>query len=448
MLGGTPARNMVSTQRGIPAKWDIDAKQNIKWVVPLGSQVYGGPVVAEGRVFVGTNNAGNFRPDIRGDKGCLLCFDEKTGKLLWQATHEKLASGAANDWPEQGIASTPLVAGGRVYYVSNRCELVCADVDGLHASKNTGPFKSEKYTGEGDADFVWIDDLIGMLGVNPHNLAASSPVGAGDLIFVVTGNGIDELHEKLVAPQAPAFIAVEKSTGKVVWQRNDPDEHILHGQWSSPAYGLVGGKPQVVFAGGDGWCYAFEPKTGAPLWKFNLNPEGTTWKANGSGDRNNIVATPVIFDNKVFLAVGDDPENGVGPGHLYAIDATKAGDITQSGRVWHVGGDDFQRSLSTVAIADGLLYAADLSGYLYCLDVQTGQRQWRCDAQSAIWGSPLVVDGKVMVGTTDGEIVVVKHDRQLQELARNDMKAPIYTTPVAANGVLFVASKNYLWAVK
>ncbi|MFQ5807923.1 MAG: PQQ-binding-like beta-propeller repeat protein, partial [Phycisphaerae bacterium] len=365
MWGGSPSRNAVSAETGIPRHWDVRTKKNIRWIAPLGTQTYGSPVVANGKIYVATNNGGGFRPDIKGDKGCLLCFDEQSGKLLWQATHDKLLSGAANDWPEQGIASNPYVDGDRVYYVSNRCELVCADANGFYDDENDAPFTDEKHTGKQDADFVWILDMIGELGVFPHNLAACSPVGAGDLIFVCTGNGVDDDHDKPPAPQAPSFIAVNKKTGQVAWKRNDPGEKIMHGQWSSPAYGLVNGQPQVIFGGGDGWCYAFEPRTGELIWKFELNPKSAVWEIGGSGTKTSIVSTPVVYDNKVFLAVGDDPETGDGPGHLYAIDATKTGDITETGRVWQVG-DDFGRTISTVAIADGLLYAADLSGFLSC----------------------------------------------------------------------------------
>src|SRR5262249_41812350 len=59
MYGGSPSRNMVNAEvKGLPAEWDIDPKNpvNIKWVADLGSKSYGGPLVAGGKVLVGTNN--------------------------------------------------------------------------------------------------------------------------------------------------------------------------------------------------------------------------------------------------------------------------------------------------------------------------------------------------------------------------------------------------------
>jgi outer membrane protein assembly factor BamB len=446
MWGGTTDRNMVSDETGFPAEFDAEGK-NIKWKAPLGSQTYGNPVIANGKIFIGTNNNGNFRPNIKDDKGIILALDEKTGKMLWQMTHDKMPTGRVNDWPEQGICSAPVVAGDRMYYVSNRCELVCADVEGFLDGDNDGPYTEEKYKEKEDGDVIWLLDMFDELEVFPHNLATSSPVIGDGLVFINSANGVDEGHLNLPNPDAPDFVAVDMKTGKVAWQASRKTERVLHGQWSSPAYGVIGGVPQVVFACGDGWAYSFAPKTGELLWHFDLNPKDAKWVLGGRGTRNYIIGTPVIHKDRVYLAVGQDPEHGEGPGHMYAIDATKRGDITESGKIWHVGNEDFHRTLSTVAVKDGLLYAADLSGFLYCLDEDSGKQYWKHDLMAAVWGSPFVVDGKVMLGNEDGEIHVLKHGKDLKLLATNDMKNSVYTTPVVANGTLYITNRNTLFAV-
>jgi outer membrane protein assembly factor BamB len=206
--------------------------------------------------------------------------------------------------------------------------------------------------------------------------------------------------------------------------------------------------PQVVFGGGDGWCYGFAARTGELLWKFNVNPAGAVWGPAGrGGTKTFIVATPVIWEGKVFVGGGVQPSYGKGPGRLCAIDATQRGDITASGRVWYVGGSDFGRTVSTVVIADGLLYAADVPGFLYCFDVATGHRQWRYDLEADVWGSPIVVDGKVMLGNIDGELHVLKHGRTLEPLAVNNMRNSVYTAPAVANGTLYVATSRRLYAI-
>src|SRR4026208_649631 len=151
MWGGTPDRNMVSSMKGLPAEWDIKTKKNVKWVAKLGSQSYGNPVVADGMVFVGTNNEPLRDPGQGGDRGVLMAFRESDGEFMWQHTHPKLESGRANDWPYQGVASSPLVEDKKLYYVSNRGVVICLDTQGFRDNENNGPFKDEKLTGQNDA---------------------------------------------------------------------------------------------------------------------------------------------------------------------------------------------------------------------------------------------------------------------------------------------------------
>ena len=237
MWGGTPDRNMVSTMKGLPAEWDVKTKKNVKWVADLGSQSYGNPVVAGGMVFVGTNNELLRDPKQGGDRGVLMAFRESDGEFLWQQTHVKLEAGRANDWPFQGVASSPLVEGEQLYYVSNRGVVLCLDIQGFRDNENDGPVKDEKLTGQIDADVIWSFDMMEEVGAYPHNLANSSPVVWGDLIFVSTSNGQDESHVNIPSPRAPSIIAINKNTGKLVWEDNSVEDRILHGQWSTPSVG-------------------------------------------------------------------------------------------------------------------------------------------------------------------------------------------------------------------
>jgi outer membrane protein assembly factor BamB len=447
MYGNTPSRNMVSDEKGLAAQFDPDTGENILWSQGVGSQSYAGPVVAGGRVFVGTNNEGQRDPAIQGDKGVVMAFDEKSGDFLWQIVHDKLPDGRVHDWPLQGVCSTPFIEGDTVYYVSNQAHVVAADVDGL-ADGNDGDYQDEQNTGSQHGDILWSLDMIGDLDVFPHNLAAGSPLVVGDLIFTTTGNGVDEGHINVPSPFAPSFLAVNKHTGEVAWENADPGENILHGTWSNPAYGVAGGKPQVVFPGGDGWVYAFEPETGNLIWKFDANPKDSVWRLGGAGSRNNIISTPVIWEDKVYIAVGQDPEHGEGPGHLWVLDATGSGDITDTGVVWTRGGEDYNRTISTVAIADGLVYAADLSGFLYCLDARTGEHHWTYDTFAAVWGSPFVADGKVYLGDEDGDVVVLEHGKTMKVLHEVNLGSAVYTTPVAHDGTLFILSRTKLFAIR
>ncbi len=474
MFGGSPSRNLVNlTEKNILDDFAIEKRQNnkvvrpaknVKWVAALGNKAYGGPVIAGGRIFVGTNNEKPRDPAIKGDKGVVMCFRESDGKFLWQLVHDKLDS-EDEDYPKEGIASTPCVEGNRLYYVSNRCEFVCADVAGDEA------------TGKGK--ILWSLDMIKELDVYPCQLANSSPLIVGDLVIALTGNGVIAGSGKLPKPNAPGIVAVNKLTGKVVWSSNIAGDKVIRGQWSNPTAATINGVTQILYAGGDGYMYGLNAKDGSLLWKFDCNPKSAKpYRPGGGGEQCFIIATPVVYDNKCYIAVGQEPEDGTGVGHLWCIDITKKPtnkelDLSpvndnfdpkapvnkDSGLVWHHGGlvmprpkDDsreyvFSRTMSTVAIYDDVVYAAELTGYLQALDAKTGEKLWEHDFQEGTWCSPYYVDGKVFIGTDAGDLYIFKAGRTYSEPKKIPIGPPIKVPPVAANGVLYVNSGTNLYAI-
>jgi outer membrane protein assembly factor BamB len=235
---------------------------------------------------------------------------------------------------------------------------------------------------------------------------------------------------------------------------------------------------QVIVGQGDGWVRSFDGMTGKLLWKFDVNPKAAVWKAGGGrGTRNYIPATPVYHDGRVYVASGRDPLDGPGVGHLWCIDAMKTpknedkdlspvGDNfdpgaavnNDSGLVWHQGGPivpvpkdgpewHFGRTLSSVAIQDGLVIAPEHDGYIHCFDARTGKRHWRYDARTSIVASPLIADGKVYVPTEEG-VVVLALSSEMKLLASNDVDSQVLSSVVFANGVLYLATPKKLFAIK
>jgi outer membrane protein assembly factor BamB len=412
---------MVSNEKGLPVEWGVG--KNLKWSADLGDVTYGSPVISGGRVFIGTNNDD---PAVKQKRGVLKCFAEKDGTLLWRVVHEKLPE-AGEDDSAIGICSTPCVADGRVYYVSNRAELVCLNAE--------------------DGKPEWTLDLRETFGVTPNQASASSPLVVGDLVFVVTGQGANLRTGIVKNPAAPSFIAVDRKSGKRVWQDSSPGAKILTGQWGSPGYGVVDGQPQVAFPGGDGWLYSFEPASGKLLWKFNCKAHEKPSAGGEPETMFNLVAAPVFSGHRVFIAVGE-PEAGTGAGALRCIDARQRGDVTSRAELWRLGGEEFNDSLSTVAVHEGLVYAVDAPGFLSCIDAETGKRLWSHDHLSNIWGSPLVADGRVYVQTGEGIVHIFQAARQKKLLAKvGTLPDMAHGSPVAANGVLYLTGQTKLFAV-
>ena len=476
--GGGPSRNMVSSDtNALPSEANIEGvgedgkvdpakAKNVKWAARLGSQTYGNPTVAGGRVYVGTNNDPPRDPKHAGDRGVLACFDEKDGHFLWQLVVPKLASGKHEDWEFTGVCTSPAVEGERVYAVTNRCEIVCLDAAGL-SNGNQGPFTQEaEYLadkgnppvapGPTDADILWRYDMRDELGVFPHNMTSSSVLVVGDRLYATTSNSVDWTGKHTPSPDAPTLICLDKNTGKLLAQeKSGISRRMFHSNWSSPAYGTFNGKPLVVFGAGDGWCYGFEPETLKEVWRCDCNPpqyrtgkdgKPVKYQPTAAGSPSEIIATPIVHENRVYVAIGQNPENGDGRGAITCIDGTKAGDVTSSAVVWR--NDTINRSVSTASVANGLVYLADFAGFVYCLDSATGKEVWKHDTQSRIWGSTFVADGKVYVGNENGTLTVLAAGREMKKLAEVDFAAPIYSTPVAANGVLYVATDKHLYALQ
>ncbi len=425
MFGASPSRNSVSSEKKLPVTWDAEKKVNIKWVADLGNQTFSNPVVAGGRVFIGTSTPGTGKAE--DDKGVLKCFSAADGKLLWQVFHEKLPGGMTVDAPNIGICSTPQVQGEFVYYVSNRDELVCRKVQ--------------------DGGLAWLLDMRKDLGALQDQAAVCSPLVVNGLVFAVTGNSRDSKAEKVLHPKAPSFVAVDAATGKIVWQDNSPGDKILSSQWGSPAYGVVDGHPQVVFPGGDGWLYAFEPPTGKLLWKFNCKAHEKPSAKDTNEAKNTLVATPVFAGDCVIASLGIDTDAN-GPGCLRAIDARKRGDVTGTAERWKFAGDEYSVSIGSVSVHDGLVFAAEYTGYLDCIELATGKRLWHHDLLAQVWGAPLVADGKIYLRNGDGEVVIFEEARQAKVIAKND-KIPGMTqgNVIPSDGVLYLATWAKLYAV-
>ncbi len=499
--GGRAERNMVSDETGLPETFsrgtreraggiDSGAAKNVKWVVKLGSATYGNPTIAAGRVYVGTddmNLAGDER--LKRTRGGLVqCFDEQTGKLLWRLTvpqRTKVPPGLLYGHQHLGVCSSPTVDGDRVYVVTCACEVLCLDADGL-ADGNDGPFDDEgQYiAGSGapavkldstDADIVWRCDLIDALGVRPHDTASCSVLIHGSLAYLSTSNGVNAAHDRVLVPQAPAFVALNKHTGRLAaYEDMGLSSRLYHCAWCSPTLGRVGDATQVIVGGGDGVCYAFEAIEGLPekpvplkkLWSYDCNPPEYKYRdgklvpyyagdkrKKSSPNRNDgqylgpsqLIGTPVCHEGRVYIALGQDPAHGRGKGMLHCIDATKRGDINACGKIWSYDGLD--RTIATAAVADGLVYIVDIAGRLHCVDADTGKCQWVYESKAETWGGPLVADGKLYFGSQK-MFYVMAAGRAPRLLSEIKLGNPMYTTPVAANGVLYVASQHYLWAVQ
>ena len=506
--GGRDARNFVAEETGLPNSFRPDRKdvangvatlvpgENLLWSAPLGTQAYVTPAVSQGRVFIGANDALVETPRFSRTKGSVFdCLDEATGRRLWRLVIPRLKTRNKLfnfDDLDLGLCSSPTVEGNRVYVMGSRGDVLCLDING-QADGNEGPFTGEgQYMSDtrifpdkpgrfgiadapplpapvalqsGDADIVWRYDCLTELDVWPQDAVDCSLLVRGDYLYVCTCNGVDRSHRNIPSPRAPNLIVLDKRTGALAAVIDKPlGTALFHGDWSSPALARVNGRELIVWGGGDGFCYAFDPlfepgKDGRPgtlrqVWRFDCNPPQNTFKdgrklpynKNGQGP-SEIIATPVVANGRIYVAVGQDSRHGPGKGCLSCIDPAGEGDITEKGKVWQCA--DVDRSFSSAAVTrDGLVFIADYTGILRCLDADTGKEYWSHDLKGRVFCSPLCADGKVYIGTEAGRLTVAAAAREKSILDEVRFNSPIYATPVAANGTLYIASQRRLYAFR
>ncbi len=490
------SRNLASSERNLPDSFDPASGKNIKWSADLGTETHATPVIAGGRVYIGTNNGHPRDPGREGDRGVLMCFDERTGKFLWQLLVPKRVEDIFFDWPSAGICSPVTVEGDRVYLVSNRGEVMCLDAKGM-ADGNDGPYLYEgahmdpnlvwlassnsplpeperklceaaPKPGPQDADIIWLFELTSGAGIWSHDAAHSSILIRGDFLYLNTGTGVDNTHRKIRTPDAPSLVVLDKKTGRLVARENEHiAPNIFHSTWSSPSLADINGRPILFFAGGNGIVYGFEPLgaaslLGAPapspapvtylhkLFSFDFDPAGpkeNVHKYNGNRRESpsDIFGMPVVYKDRLYVAGGGDIWWGKNQAWVKCLDPAKSGDITTNGFVWSYPLD--RHVMATPALADDLLFIVDCPGTLHCVDARTGQPCWTHQLKGDGWASPFVADGKVYLGTRSGEFYVFAVSREKKLLSCISLGSPISSTVNAANGALYVATMNRLYAV-
>lgn len=452
MFGGGPSRNMVNLRvKNLPTSWCMEKgkQRNVKWIADVGTRCYSSPTVAGGCVLIGT------QLQVQQKRlAAMKCFAAADGRFLWQHLHEIPAEEVLREAASVGITATPTVDGGRVYYGTPACEMICL---GLR-----------------DGKLRWRYDFRKELGVAPLFCGQSSPLIVGDRLFAITGNGSDELTGKPSNPKAPSFVALHKDTGKLLWQSSLPGNGIIEGQWSNPAYAEVNGKGQVIFPGGDGYLYGLEATDGRMIWKFDCNAANFKEPVD-SAERQYMVATPAIHDGKAHIGMGKYPDHPqpAQAGSFWCIDVGKKGDVSpkngnlnpkaaenkDSALIWHYGGKVVPRpvkarralfgaTISTAAVHDGIVYAAELNGYLQALDAATGERLWMDDLRSEVWGSPLWADGKIFLPSEDGDVAIYAHGKTMNKIGGVEGEDGRTSTPAAANGVFYYASQTRLFAIE
>lgn len=189
------------------------------------------------------------------------------------------------------------------------------------------------------------------------------------------------------------------------------------------------------------------------IWSFDCVPPAYNKlpfypresKGDDRGHPCDIIGTPVFHNNRVYIAIGGDPNHGGKEckGSIVCIDATKTGDVTATAKLWSYEG--LNQSVSTVAVTDGLVFVVDNTFAVHCLDADTGRCYWTHSARSGgtCFSSPLVVDRKLYLGKA---IISAAKKLEVYDGIKNSQHTE-YSSHSAANGVVYAVIGTRLWAI-
>ncbi len=455
----------------------VFTQEQLVWDLPLGDHQYTVPRVDGNDLLIGVNDSAIDHPAVESTGGgILMCLDLQTGARKWQLPIPRYMAGTAppmhfNHW-KCGVCSRPAVDGNRLYLVGPRGDILCVDRLG-QSDGNAGPFVDElayfglpaghpyRLTPE-DGDIVWQYDMITNLAVIPHDVCGNSPVVCGDFVYACTSNGVDDTHNVVPSPDAPSLIALDKQTGQLAAVDGlNIGRRMFHGQWSSPVVAEFGGQTMILFGGGDGVLYAFKPvsspsepgdvKTLELSWQYDCCPADyrqrngqpipyARWNKISTEGPSEVIATPVVWNGRIYVTIGQSPVHGPGAGILSCIDGATGQKVWDSREVG--------RTLSDVVIEDGLLYVADYSGHLHCFDAVRGERLWHHDLLGGVWcATPLVHRGRVYISNDKFRFWILQAGREKRVLAQGRVRS-LAITPVVAGDILLLPTQNRLFALR
>lgn len=380
-----PNGSGVSDAKTVPVKW---TESEINWKAKLPGEGISSPVVWGEKVFVSAAEA---------DKGRrhLLCLDAKTGKERWRQTEtfQTYKKHKVNSY----ATSTPAVDAERVYHVWQSKEssvLLAFTHDGAPAWKfELDPF-SEGHGG-GVSPIVW-DDLI---------------VVACD-------------------QQGPSYlVAVDRRTGEQRWKT--PRESKRAG-YSTPCVYQVSGRPtELIFTEWKQGITGLDPVTGQVRWEIGCFGK----------ESERAIASPIIVGDVIFGTCGF----ATGDKHCVAVKPGDAGDKIEVKELFRI--EKTAPHLPTPIAFNGRLFLWTEKGIVSSVKLESGEVVTTKRIGGSYSASPICIDGKLYGISDGGEVVVLKADDSLEELARNSLDEPCQATPAVSGGRLFLRTTSQLLSV-
>lgn len=456
-----PDRSGVSDAVGLVSSWTPGpaGSESVVWrqatdidregETSSGAQDAGSPVVVgsgqSGRVF--------FMHSMQSSVSArTVALSEGDGAFLWDYVTTAYGGHGFHVCPNHQGAATPYADRDRrqLYTGTKEGRLLAIDFNGSLVWRRLA---QNNTNGEDPNAF----------GVVVHNCCNSTPLLDGERVVFPLCLGYP------TTPGDPALVALNRETGETVWNQNfftdgsyaGPNFQIMHGSWSAPILATTpDGVKRVFYQFSDGSLNALDAADGTILWVHeddsNFDRTRST-QSHPPGSGTEGVASPVynppgeyeVASGAVYVSAGEDPSHNprtpVGTGRVWKIDA-------QTGQeIWHYPASDNELGnvVAAVAVSGYRLYIGDTNGYLHCVDIRDGSLLWREQLGGGeIWASATVADGKVYLGTQDGDFYILGDSAAFAVLDVDNVGSPIASSAAVANGALYVKSTLYLWKIQ
>lgn len=400
--------NGQSAETGLVNDWDPKGGpgSNVLWKrEDLGTR--SSPVVFQDRLYI----LARHNPETDREQEKVVCVDAKTGDTIW----EKAFSIYLTDVPDTRVAwSAPVVDtdSGNVY-----AQLVC----GLFVCL-------DGQTG----DTIWNHSMSEEYGLlTTYGGRTNYPVIYEDLVIisgVIIGWGEQ-------AKPSHRFLAFDKRNGQVVWNQGTrplPEDTT----YSAPVIAAFDGEAALVFGSGDGGVHAFQPRTGKPIWKYDVSGRG-------------INTAPLVVGNKVYCGHSEENLDTTKMGAFFALNGAGRGDLTGTDKEqWRVT-ELFVGRAAPLQVGD-YLYVIDDRAKMHVLNPETGEETDDERMGTMQRSSPVYIDGFIWNIENNGRWFVLKARNEKITAARKGRLPSGENSDgsiAVSNGRIFIPTSGALYCV-
>jgi outer membrane protein assembly factor BamB len=378
-----------------PIKWSGDS--NIVWKAHIHDKGWSSPVVFNNQIWMTTASE-------NGKKMFAVCLDFHTGETLYDILLFTPDSIFRKHNINSYATPTPCIEENFVYLNFGRYGTACINTNNGKTVWQRTDLEFEDIQGPGSSLMLYKDMLI--------------------------------LHCEGIHKQQ--LIALDKSNGKTVWQKERPKEiydklePIGKKAYVTPLIVHVHGKDQLI-SNGSAVCIAYDPDTGDEIWRV-------------VGGIDSTISMPFSEDGMVYFHTGfklDD--EGEKYAELLAVDPAGKGDISESHIIWRMQTPILQ--LLTPVVKDGLIFTIDTKNIMMCIDAKNGDIIWSNRVRGKFNASPVYANGNIYFCSTRGDVLVIKADRSFNIIAQNKFEGEIWATPAILDRNILIRTSKYLYKI-